>query len=68
VTVAVTPREAELLVFVENMRGHLTLSLRNPEDISFEKNLPEVNFDRVEAALPELNAYRQQIIRNKSGR
>jgi pilus assembly protein CpaB len=68
VTVAVTPREAELLVFVENMRGHLTLSLRNPEDISYEKNLPEVNFDRVETALPELNSYRQQIIRNKSGR
>lgn len=67
VTVEVTPREAELLVFVENMRGHLTLALRNPEDVSFEKNLPEVNFDRVESELPALNSYRQQIIRHKSG-
>ncbi|MEI8350979.1 MAG: Flp pilus assembly protein CpaB [bacterium] len=65
VTVEVSPREAELLVFVENMRGHLTLALRNPEDVSYEKNLPEVNFDMVERELPELNSYRQQIIRHK---
>lgn len=66
VTVEVTPREAELLVFVENMRGHLTLSLRNPEDVSYEKNLPEVNFDLLESELPTLNSYRQQVIRGKS--
>lgn len=65
VTLEVTPREAELLVFVENMRGHLTLALRNPEDMSYEKNLPEVNFDMLEKELPELNSYRQQIIRQK---
>ena len=65
VTVEVTPREAELLVFVENMRGHLTLSLRNPEDVSFEKNLPEVNFSMLEEEMPILNTYRQQIIRHK---
>lgn len=65
VTVEVTPREAELLTFVENMRGHLTLSLRNPEDVSYEKNLPEVNFDMLERELPELNSFRQQIIRHK---
>ena len=65
VTVEVTPREAELLVFVENMRGHLTLSLRNPEDVSYEKNLPEVNFETLERELPDLNLYRQQFIRNK---
>ena len=67
VTVEVTPREAELLVFVENMRGHLTLTLRNPEDVTYEKSLPEVNFDMVERELPELNSFRQQIIRHKSG-
>jgi len=67
VTVEVTPREAELLVFVENMRGHLTLSLRNPEDVSYEKNLPEINFNMLEEELPVLNAYRQQFIRYKSG-
>jgi len=54
-------------VFVENMRGHLTLSLRNPEDVYYEKNLPEVNFEMLERELPDLNSYRQQIIRHKSG-
>ncbi len=68
VTVEVTPREAELLVFVENMRGHLTLALRNPEDVSYEKNLPEVNFDMLERELPELNSYRQMILRHKNGK
>ncbi len=67
VTVEVTPREAELLVFVENMRGHLTLSLRNPEDVSYEKNLPEINFSMLEEEMPALNNYRQQVIRHKSG-
>ena len=66
VTVEVTPREAELLVFVENMHGHLTLSLRNPDDSSFERNLPDVNFDLMEQELPQLNSYRQQVIRHKS--
>jgi pilus assembly protein CpaB len=65
VTVEVTAREAELLVFVENMRGHLTLSLRNPEDASYEKNLPEVDFSKLEEEMPLLNTYRQQVIRRK---
>jgi pilus assembly protein CpaB len=67
VTMEVTPREAELLVFVENMRGHLTLSLRNPTDLSFERDLPEINFEMVEKELPELNTFRQQKIRHKGG-
>ncbi|MEI6149430.1 MAG: Flp pilus assembly protein CpaB [bacterium] len=67
VTVEATPREAELLVFVENMRGHLTLSLRNPSDVTYERDLPEINFDMFEKELPELNAYRQQKIRQKGG-
>ncbi len=67
VTLDVTPREAELLVFAENMKGHLTLSLRNPEDVSYEKNLPEINFSMLEEELPSLNTYRQQIIRRKIG-
>ena len=68
VTFEVTPREAELLAFAENMRGHLTLSLRNPGDVSYEKDLPEVNFDMLEKELPLLNTYRQDEIRHKGGR
>ena len=67
VTLEVTPREAELLTFVENMRGHLTLSLRNPGDVTFEQELPEVNFDTLERELPVMNALRQAKIRRKSG-
>lgn len=68
VTLEVTPREAELLVFVENLRGHLTLTLRNPTDTSYETNLPVVDFRLLEAEIPELNRYRQEIIRHKGRR
>jgi pilus assembly protein CpaB len=66
VTLEVTPREAELLIFCETMRGRLTLTLRNPSDVSFEEKIPEVNFQQVETSLPELNRYRQSEIRHKS--
>lgn len=65
VTLEVTPKEAELLVFSENMKGELTLTLRNPEDPGYEKNLPELNFDKLESSLPPLNEYRQSTIRQK---
>lgn len=65
VTVEVTPREAELLVFAQQLRGSLSLSLRNPNDQSFESELPSVNFEKLETSLPELNRFRQQNIRHK---
>lgn len=65
VTLAITPREAELLVFVQQTKGSLTLTLRNPNDVSFEQDLPEINFEKLEAELPELNLYRQRNIRHK---
>lgn len=65
VSFEVTPREAELLVFAETMKGRLTLSLRNPTDISYERDLPEINFEHIESKLPELNEYRQRTIRHK---
>jgi Flp pilus assembly protein CpaB len=67
VTLEVTPREAELLIFTQHIKGQISLSLRNPEDLYFEKELPEVNFQHLEEKLPELNEYRQRVIReNKS--
>jgi len=65
VTLEVTPREAELLVFAQNMKGQLTLTLRNPEDVGFEKDLPSVNFQHLQTKLPELNLFRQRSIRHK---
>lgn len=68
VTLEVSPREAELLTFVQHMKGQgqLTLALRNPEDVGFETELPEVNFTHVEQSLGELNDYRQRYIRHKT--
>lgn len=65
VTVEVTPREAELLVFAQQVQGRLVLSLRNPGDLTYESNLPIINFQHIETKLPELNQYRQRNIRHK---
>jgi pilus assembly protein CpaB len=65
VTVEVTPREAELLVFAEQMQGRLILSLRNPNDLHFESDLPEVDFKHIETMLKDYNLYRQRYIRHK---
>jgi pilus assembly protein CpaB len=65
VTFEVSPSEAELLIFAENMKGRLSLILRNPEDINFKNDLPEINFKYLEKKIPELNLDRQQNIRHR---
>ena len=60
VTLEVTPREAEMLAFAEQMRGRLTLSLRNRNDVSFEKELPQVDFEKIRSEIEALNLNRQQ--------
>ena len=65
VTLEVTPKEAELLVFAQQSSGRLTLSLRNTSDVSFEKELPSINFSHIENHLPEMNLNRQRNIRRK---
>ena len=65
VTLEVTPREAELLVFAETVKGRLTLSLRNPTDVYYESELPTVNFELIEKNLKDLNLIRQRDIRHK---
>ncbi len=62
VTFSVTPREAEVLIFAQQTRGQLYLTLRNPEDRNSETELPSVNFDYIESVLQELNASRQKDI------
>ncbi len=62
VTLEVTPREAEVLTFAEQMRGRLTLSLRNPEDASHEKALEQVNVEQIRASLEGLNTIRQRDV------
>jgi pilus assembly protein CpaB len=65
VTLEITPREAELLVFAEQVKGRLVLSLRNASDVSFESDLPSVNFEQLQTTLPDMNRFRQQNIRHK---
>ncbi len=59
VTLEVTPREAEMLVFAEQIKGRLTLALRNPSDVHYESDLPRVNFEKIESEIEELNLNRQ---------
>ncbi len=59
VTVAVTPREAEMLVFAQQ-KGKLSLALRNREDVSVEQQLENVDFQMLEKNFNELNRLRQQ--------
>lgn len=66
ITLEVTAREAELLVFAQHVKGQLLLTLRNPEDMTYEKELPEVNFQEIEKNLPDLNLKRQRDIRHKT--
>lgn len=67
VTLEVTPREAEVLVFAQQMKGRLSLTLRNPSDVRFESELPKVDFKLIESELRKLNEYRQSTIRGGSG-
>lgn len=59
ITVLVTPREAELLVFTQQIKGRLALSLRNPSDIYVIDEFPRVDFKHVESKLKELNDLRK---------
>lgn len=63
VTLQVTPREAEILVFAQQMKGKLFLTLRNAKDVYFENDLPRVDFNQIESELKSLNEYRQKEIR-----
>jgi len=65
VTMEVTPREAEILVFAEQIKGRLSLALRNPNDVYYESTLPRVNFDRIQNEIELLNKNRQENIHRK---
>ena len=68
VTVEVTPREAEMLVFAEQTRGRLVLTLRNPADVEYEKDLPRVDFSKIQDEITTLNRFRQEKLLGKAVR
>lgn len=69
VTIEVTPREAEMLAFAEQIRGRLMLTLRNGNDTSTERELPNVDFTKIRSEIEELNQKRQhEKLANGGGR
>lgn len=59
VTLEVSPREAEMLAFAEQMKGRLTLTLRSRSDTSYVKELPQVDYKKIRDEIEELNLKRQ---------
>lgn len=59
VTLAVTPEEAEMLVFA-SQQGHLVLTLRNSEDIGTADSLPKVDFRYLSEQLQSINEERRR--------
>ena len=62
VTLEVSPREAEMLAFAEQIKGRLILTLRNRNDTSAEKELPQVDYLKIRQEIEELNLKRQQKV------
>lgn len=60
VTLQVTLREAEMLAFAEQMKGRLMLALRPKNDTSTEKQLPNVDFQKIRSEIEELNLKRMR--------
>ncbi len=65
VTLLVTPKEAEMLVFAMQ-KGRLTLTLRNPSDVSSAHDLGNINFNYLEKKVGEFNDARQERLRGDS--
>ncbi|MBQ9432227.1 MAG: Flp pilus assembly protein CpaB [Kiritimatiellae bacterium] len=65
VTLEVSPREAEMLVFAEQIKGRISLALRNPDDIYYEEKLPRVDFQMIQDEIETLNAQRQKNLLRK---
>ena len=59
VTLEVSPREAELLVFYEQIKGRLFLALRNRDDTYYVKDLPQIDIKKIGETIEDLNKQRQ---------
>lgn len=64
VTLEVTPREAEMLVFAEQIKGRISLALRSPNDTTFEEKLPQVDLQKIRGEIEDLNKQRQARVAN----
>ena len=48
-----------MLVFTEQIKGRLSLALRNRNDTSYERELPQVDFAKIRGEIEALNLKRQ---------
>jgi len=62
VTLLVSPKEAEMLVFAMQ-KGRLTLTLRRPDDVGSARDLSSINFNYLEKKVGEFNDARQERLR-----
>ena len=62
VSMALTPKEVEFLVFA-SQKGRLTLSLRNPEDTQIENELQSVNFDFLQKNIQKYMHERENLLK-----
>ena len=65
ITVAVTPEEAEILAFAQEM-GKLIFTLRGPTDLNVNESLPTVSMDSIMKVEKELTVKRKE--RQEGGR
>ncbi len=59
VTLEVTLREAEMLVFAEQIKGRISLALRNPNDTTYKTDLPQIDLAKIKQEIESLNLERQ---------
>ena len=65
VTLEVTPREAELLVFAEQIKGRISLALRNKDDPDYVPELPQVDFEKIRGEIEKLDKERQKDLKGR---
>ena len=65
VTLEVSPREAEMLVFAEQIKGRLHLTLRNRADTHVEDKPPQVDFRNIRSEIEELDRLRRTESRTR---
>jgi pilus assembly protein CpaB len=61
VTLEVTPKEAEMLIFA-SQKGRLTLTLRNYEDSTIIKELQSINFKYLEDHIKDYTREREELL------
>jgi pilus assembly protein CpaB len=66
ITFEVLPEQAEILVFAQQTRGQLYLTLRNPNEVGIKTEMPSVNFDYLESQLQQIQERHEVDVRTST--